>query len=50
MLTRSAANRPPIRSKCISEQGPHGPTSPISQKLSDTPKGRTRSEDSLSRE
>lgn len=34
MLTRCAASRPPMRSKWISVHGPHGPWSPISQKLS----------------
>lgn len=34
MLTRCAASRPPMRSKWISVQGPQGPWSPISQKLS----------------
>lgn len=33
MLTMGAASRPPMRSKWISEQGPQGPVSPISQKL-----------------
>ena len=44
MLTRWAASRPPpTRSKCSSEQGPQGPWSPISQKLSLAPKGSTLS-------
>lgn len=34
LLTMSAASRLPMRSKWISEHGPHGPVSPISQKLS----------------
>ena len=49
-LTRCAASRSvfpsssyPIRSKWISEHGPHGPVSPISQKLSFALPGRTRS-------
>ena len=34
LLTNDAASRLPILSKCISVQGPQGPVSPISQKLS----------------
>lgn len=34
LLTKPAASRLPILSKCISVQGPQGPVSPISQKLS----------------
>jgi hypothetical protein len=33
-LTRYPTSLPPTRSKCISVQGPQGPWSPISQKLS----------------
>ena len=40
-LTRLAAFLPPRRSKWISEQGPQGPVSPISQKLSFLSKGST---------
>ena len=43
MFTKAEASRSPIRSKWISVQGPHGPTSPISQKLSFIPNGKTRS-------
>ena len=42
-LTSSGTTLPPILSKWISEQGPHGPVSPISQKLSFIPNGSTRS-------
>ena len=47
MLTRLLASRPPMRSKCISEHGPHGPVSPIIQKLSFIPNGNTRSAGTL---
>jgi len=43
-LTRWLASRPPMRSKCISEHGPHGPVSPIIQKLSFIPNGKMRSD------
>lgn len=42
MLTKCAASRPPMRSKWISLHGPHGPVSPISQKLSFILPGRIR--------
>ena len=41
-LTSAEASRFPIRSKWISEHGPHGPVSPISQKFSFIGKGKTR--------
>ena len=41
MLTISGTSLPPMRSKWISVHGPHGPYSPISQKLSFIPNGRT---------
>lgn len=43
VFTSFAASRPPMRSKWISEHGPHGPVSPISQKLSLNDPGSTRS-------
>lgn len=46
-LTKDEASRSPIRSKCISEHGPQGPTSPISQKLSFIPKGNICEDGSL---
>lgn len=42
IFTRWAASLPPIRSKWISLQGPQGPVSPISQKLSFMLPGRMR--------
>ena len=50
MLTNSDASRLPIRSKWISEQGPHGPVSPICQKLSFIPNGNTRSAGTLKKQ
>jgi hypothetical protein len=37
ILTRCAASRPPMRSKQISVQGPHGPWSPISHQTPHDP-------------
>ena len=48
-LTRWAALRPPIRSKWTSVHGPHGPVSPISQKLSFMFPGRIWSSGKLNR-
>ena len=50
MFTSEAASRPPILSKWISLQGPHGPVSPISQKLSFIPNGNTLSGGRLQQE
>ena len=50
MFTSEAASRPPILSKWISLQGPHGPVSPISQKLSFIPNGSTLSGGRLQQE
>ena len=50
IFTSEAASRPPILSKWISLQGPHGPVSPISQKLSFIPNGSTLSGGRLQQE
>lgn len=47
MLTRCEASLPPMRSQWISLQGPQGPVSPISQKLSFMLPGRIRSSATL---